>query len=141
MDNRYTAYKQQEIGTANRGKLVVMLFSGAITFLSKAKVAMQKNDYENKGKYIIKAMNILDELNISLDMEKGQDIAKNLKSIYLFLDRYLSQANIENDPEKIDRAIAIIEKIKSAFEEVLQNTEAQALNKVEQAQNCIKKIV
>ena len=141
MDNRYTAYKQQEIGTANRGKLVVMLFSGAITFLSKAKVAMQKNDYETKGKYIIKAMNIIDELNISLDMEKGQDIAKNLKSIYLFLDRYLSQANIENDPEKIDRAINIIEKIKSAFEEVLQDTEAQALNKVEQTQNLIKKTV
>ena len=141
MDNRYAAYKQQEIGTANRGKIVIMLFSGAVTFLSKAKLAMEKKDYENKGKYIIKAMNILDELNISLDMEKGQDIAKNLKSIYLFLDRYLSQANIENDPEKIDRAIAIIEKIKSAFEEALEKTEAQALNKVEQAQNCIKRIV
>ena len=144
MDNRFQVYKQNEVTTANRGKIVVMLFSGAITFLNKAKLAMEKADYENKGKYIIKAMNIIEELNISLDLEKGQEIAKNLKAIYLFLDRYLSQANIENNTDKIDRSIAIIDKLKTAFEEILKNPETfetPDFTPMEQAHMTIKRIV
>jgi len=144
MDNRFQAYKQNEVTTANRGKIVVMLFSGAITFLNKAKLAMEKNDYENKGKFIVKAMNIIEELNISLDLERGQEIAKNLKAIYLFLDRYLSQANIENNADKIDRAIAIIDKLKTAFEEILKNPETfdtPDFTPMEQAQMTIKRMV
>ena len=142
MDNRFQTYKQVDVNTTNRGKIVVMLFSGAITFLNKAKMYMEKKDFENKGKYIVKAQDIIEELNISLDMNKGQEIAKNLKSIYLFLDRYLSQANIENNPQNIDKAIQILEKLKSAFEEILMKpefAEAHAVNKMEQAQNCIKR--
>lgn len=144
MDNRYQAYRQVDINTSNRGKIVVMLYSGAITFLNKAKIFMEKKDYPNKGKFIIKTLDIIEELNLALDMQKGQDIAKNLRSIYLFLERYLSQANIENNPEKIDRAIKILDRLKSAFEEILKNPEhqeAQDINKREQIQNSIRKIV
>ena len=144
MDNRFQTYKQVDVNTTNRGKLVVMLFSGAITFLNKAKMYMDKKDFENKGKFIVKAQDIIEELNISLDLNKGQDIAKNLKSIYLFLDRYLNQANIENNHQKIDKALQILERLKSAFEEILMRpefTEAHAINKTEQAQNCIKRFI
>jgi flagellar protein FliS len=144
MDNRFQAYKQNEVSTAGRGKIVVMLFSGAITFLNKAKLAMEKKDYETKGNYILKAMNIIEELNISLDMENGKDIAQNLKSIYLFLDRYINEASIENNPDKIDKAIGIIDKLKTAFDEILKNPavlESQEFSQMEQAQSTIKRIV
>ncbi len=144
MDNRYQVYREVELNTTNRGKIVVMLYSGAITFLSKAKNYMVKKDYVNKGKFIVKAQNIIDELNIALDMEKGKEIAKNLRSIYLFLNRYLSQANIQCKPEMLDRAIQILSSLKSAFEEIVNNaqySEAQDIKKKEQVQNSIRKIV
>jgi len=102
---------------------------------------MEKKDFENKGKFILKALDIIEELNIALDLNKGQDIAKNLKSIYLFLDKYLQQANIENNPEKIDKSIKILDSLKSAFEEILKNPEfheAHHVSQKEQVQNCIK---
>ena len=142
MDNRYQTYRQVEVSTTNRGKIVVMLFSGAITFLNKAKSYMEKKDYANKSKFLIKAMNIVEELNIALDMQKGQEIAKNLKSIYQFLERYLQQANFENDPAKIDKAIKILDRLKTAFDEILKNPEyqeAQDINKKEQVESCIRK--
>jgi len=144
MDNRYQAYRQTEMNTANRGKILLMLYSGAITFLNKAKVYMENKDYENKSRFLIKSLNIIEELNVSLDLQKGQEVAKNLKSIYHFLERYLSQANSENDPVKIDKAIQMIETLKAAFEEILQNPEhqeVQDINKKEQVGNCIKKFV
>ena len=142
MDNRYQAYRQTELATSNRGKIVIMLYSGAITFLNKAKFYMEKKDYENKSKFLIKALDIIEELNVSLDMEKGQDVAKNLKSMYHFFERHLSQANSQNDPIKIDQTIKMLETLKSAFEEILQrseSTDVQDINKKEQVQNCIKK--
>lgn len=144
MDNRYQAYRQVEVNTSNRGKIVVMLFSGAVTFLNKAKLSMQKNDFVNKGKFIIKAQNIIDELNYSLDMEKGKDISKNLRSIYIFLNRYLSQANVQCKPEMLDKAISILSSLKSAFEEIVNNpqySEAQEINNKDQVQHSIRKIV
>jgi flagellar protein FliS len=142
MDNRFQTYKQIDVNTTNRGKIVVMLYSGAITFLNKAKIYMEKKDYQNKGKFMQKATDIINELNIALDMEKGKEIAKNLKQIYLFLDRYLTHANIENNTTKIDRAVQILESLKSAFEEILtkpEYQEAQSISNMEQVQNAIKK--
>ena len=144
MDNRYQAYRQVELNTANRGNIVVMLYSGAITFLNKAKMYMENKDYENKSKFLTKALNIVEELNVALDLQKGGEIAQNLKSLYLFLDRFLNQANIENDTHKIDKAIQILERLKTAFDEILknpENLEAQSISRMEQAQNCIRKII
>lgn len=144
MDNRYQTYRQIDINTTNRGKIVVMLYSGAITFLNKAKVYMQNKDFVNKGKFIIKAQNIIDELNYSLDMDKGKDVAKNLRSIYIFLNRYLSQANAQCKPEMLDRSIHILERLKSAFDEIVTNTEysdAQEIKKQEQTEHAIRKYV
>ena len=144
MDPRFQAYRKVEVNTNNRGKIVVMLFSGAITFLSKTRNYMVEKDYENKNKFLTKALNIIDELNISLDMEKGGEIAQNLKTLYLFLIRYLHQANIENSLEKIDETIKILERLKSGFDEILQNPEnleAHDINRKEQTTTYIKKIV
>ncbi len=144
MDQRLQAYKQVNVNTMNRGKIVVMLFSGAITFLSKAKLYAEREDYYNKGKYITKAQNIIDELNYSLDMDKGQEISKNLRSIYVFLSRYLTQANAKNDPSMLTRSIGILENLKSAFGEIVNNpeyAEAQSVNKREMVQNAIRRWV
>jgi flagellar protein FliS len=103
---------------------------------------MEKKDYENKAKYFQKASDIINELNIALDLNKGKEIAKNLKQIYVFLERYLTTANIENNTTKIDRAVQILERLKSAFEEILtkpEYQEAQSISNMEQVQNAIKK--
>jgi flagellar protein FliS len=144
MDSRYQTYRQNDVNTSNRGKIVVMLYSGAITFLGKAKIYMEKNDFENRSKYIQKAINIIEELNIALDLQKGGEIAKNLRSIYLFVIRYLNAANIDNNTDKIDRAVSMIDRLKTAFEEILQNPENSEVlehNKKEQCQNTFKRLV
>lgn len=144
MDARLQTYQKINVNTMNRGKIVVMLFSGAITFLSKAQTFARKKDYVQKGKYISKAQSIIDELNYSLDMQKGMEIAKNLRSLYLFLSRYLVQANTKNDPEMIQRAIKILETLKSAFDEIVNNPkyeEAQTINKRKMTENSIRRLV
>lgn len=45
--------------------------------------------------YILKTEAIIEELNYSLDMEKGGEIAKNLRSLYDFIMERLLTANVK----------------------------------------------
>ena len=55
------------------------------------------------------------ELNATLDMERGGEIASNLRSIYLFLNRHLMEASRETSAEKIAQAIPLVADLRDAF--------------------------
>ena len=59
---------------------------------------MEARDYMGKGRNIQKALDIIYELNTVLNMEDGGEIAANLRSLYNFMTRHLTQANIKCDP-------------------------------------------
>ncbi|GAI49415.1 unnamed protein product [marine sediment metagenome] len=43
---------------------------------------LEKNNYEAKGRYINKAIDIINELNAVLDTDSGGEIATNLRKLY-----------------------------------------------------------
>ncbi len=116
--NNYMNYQKVQVTTSDRLKLVVMLYDGAISFLKTAIQHMEKNDMANKGIYIAKAQDIIDELNNSLNMKDGGEIALNLRKIYNFLYFYLVKANISKNKNMILETIAILNTLKEAWEEI-----------------------
>ena len=82
--NVYSAYQKNNVGTASQGRLVVLLYEGAIKQLNAALALFDENDklkaknIEQFGIHLQKAQAIITELEVSLDMEKGGDISKNL---------------------------------------------------------------
>ena len=144
MNRQLNQYQKVNVSTMKRGKIVVMLYTGAITFLNKAKLYIEKKNYIQKNKFIVKSQKIIDELNYSLDMEKGKEISKNLRSLYNFMNRHLIKANIGNDPKKIDDVIKMLTELRDAFNTIItdpQYSEAQQINKKELTENAIKKYV
>lgn len=103
----YSAYKETGVKTASQGKLVVMLYEEAVRQLDIAISRFGQNnkietcDIEKFGKNIIKTQEIITELMVSLNMEAGGDIAKNLMALYTYFNRELLNANINQDKEKI----------------------------------------
>ncbi|PKL19000.1 MAG: flagellar export chaperone FliS [Spirochaetae bacterium HGW-Spirochaetae-5] len=65
--NPYNQYKQTQITTANQGKLIVMLYDGAIKFLTIALDNMSPKSYDVVNNNIIKAQDIITELLLSLN--------------------------------------------------------------------------
>jgi len=104
----------------------VMLYDGAIKFLKVARQKLDEHDYALKGVYIGKARDIIVELNNSLDMEAGMQLAKDLRALYNFMCRHLSEANIERDPVKIEECVKILTELRAAWEEVAQPHEQPA---------------
>ena len=120
------AYMQTRITTTDQGQVVVMLYDGALKFLTQAKDKIREKDYANKGILISKAMDIINELDSSLNMEKGGDLSQNLHNLYFFCNTKLLQANLKMDIAIIDQIISILSGLRSAFAEISSKPEAQA---------------
>ena len=109
------AYREATVTTQSKGRLIVMLYDGAIKFLKQAIVDVEAKDYEGKGRNIGKAQNIILELNTVLDMESGGEVAKNLRSLYNFMYRHLNQANIKCDSQMIREVIKLLEDLNQSW--------------------------
>ena len=69
---------------------------------------------------IIKAQDIITELMVSLDFEKGGEIASNLYSLYIFFNKQLMQANVKKDPQLIQPVLDMVRDLKDAWAQVFQ---------------------
>lgn len=102
-----------------------MLYDGAIKFLNQAVVYLAANDMAQKGLAISKALDVINELDSALNMEKGGSLSENLHSLYLFCSNHLVMANLKKDPERIQHVIKILGGLRSAYAEILTLPEAQ----------------
>ncbi len=127
MNSALNSYKQTQVETVNQGEIVVLLYDGAIRFLNQAKDRIEKKDFGGKGVAISRALDIIAELDSSLNMEKGGELSKNLHSLYLFASTCLLKANMKLDVGMIDHVIHMMEELKYSFEIVIKTPEAKQL--------------
>ncbi len=116
--NAYKQYKQTQITSANQKTLIVLLYAGAIKFISQAKEKMQKNDLAGKGMAIIKAIDIINELTKSLNQEQGGEVARQLGDLYFHMTQQLTEANIYNKTNPLDHVVTLLTSLKEAWEKL-----------------------
>jgi len=95
-----------------------MLYDGAVKFLKLAIQELEAGDYAAKGQYINRAQDIINELNAVLDMEGGGEVATNLRKLYLFMGRRLSEANAKRDPQMIREVITLLEELNQSWKAI-----------------------
>jgi flagellar protein FliS len=116
--NGVDAYKASAVATQSKERLIVLLYEGAIKFMKLAIIELEAENYEAKGLYLNRAQDIINELNAVLDMERGGEIAKNLRNLYCFMTGRLSQANIERDPDMIREVIRLAEELNQSWKAI-----------------------
>jgi flagellar protein FliS len=119
------SYKETQIKTATPGKLVVMLYEGAVKFINLAleHLAQKHAAYDKVSNYIIKAQDIVTELMVSLDFDKGGQIAKNLFGLYLYMNRRLIEANIQKDAGILGEIKKLLTELRAAWIQAFQKTQ------------------
>ena len=116
--NGIKTYQDTAVTTQSRGRLIVLLYDGAIKFMKLAVKELEANNYEAKGRYINKAQDIINELNAVLDMDAGGAIASNLRKLYVFMNKRLCEANIKRDPQMIREVIALMEEMNQSWKAI-----------------------
>jgi flagellar protein FliS len=110
-----SAYKDASVSTQSKGRLIVLLYDGAIKFMKLAIKELEAKNYEAKGQYIGRAQDIINELNAVLDVDNGGEIAGNLRSLYSFMNRRLAEANAKRDPQMIREVITLMEELNESW--------------------------
>ena len=116
--NVANTYQQANVFTANPAKLVIMCYEGAVSSLKLAKKAYAAKDFETKGRALQKAIDIINELNASLDVSKGGELAANLRALYLYITLKLTEADLKRDLNVFDESISMLEELASAWKTV-----------------------
>jgi flagellar secretion chaperone FliS len=112
------------VAAADPHRLIVMLMDGALERIAAARGCIKNKAYVDKSRLIHRAVEIIDQLNNSLNLSAGGGIAENLRELYDYMCRLLLEATVQNDVEKLDQVLALMHQIRGAWLEVPKRVEA-----------------
>lgn len=108
-------YQENSVVTQSGEHLIVMLYDGAIKFLYQAIRACEADDAPEKGNFVAKTVDIINELDSVLDVEAGGDVALNLRKLYDFMRRHILKAHVKNDPRMFRDVIDLLEELNESW--------------------------
>lgn len=121
MSNPYQKYKNTSILSASKEQILLMLYEGAIKFTKLAIVAAENKNIAERGKNIMRAYDIILELQVSLDHKVGGDLPKQLDQLYTYvLDQY-TKANMYGDITGLQGAVKVLENLYDGWKQVIDS--------------------
>lgn len=127
--NPSQSYQALAIQTASPGKLVLMLFDGALRFIEASKQGfaspldnLKRNECIHNN--LTKVSAILIELQSSLNLEKGGELAQTLYRLYDYMMGQLTKANLKKEPSLVLEVEKLLRPIRDAWAEMLLQSPA-----------------
>lgn len=131
--NAHNTYQSVQVTTTDRGRLLLMMYEGAIKFLRQARAGIEENDINKFCRFLSKGQAIIAELMNTLDFERGGTIARDLDRLYDFMLFYLTEANLHRDPQRVTKVIGLLDTIYQAYKEIIDGQKAEQEVTPEQA--------
>lgn len=118
--NQYFANRYQEtnVSTSSPVRLVVMLYDAAICSLEEARGYMERKDISGRSRAINKCTSIISELQASLNLKEGGEIASSLSRLYDYMKTTMLRASIEQNPALIVEVSGLLENLRSAWRQI-----------------------
>ncbi|MBA6137286.1 MULTISPECIES: flagellar export chaperone FliS [Pseudomonas] len=103
---------------ASPHRLVQMLMQGGLDRMAQAKGAIARNDIAQRGILLGKAIDIIGGLREGLDLENHADDLAELDSLYVYMSRRLTEANLKGDPALIDEVARLLITVKEGWDAI-----------------------
>jgi flagellar secretion chaperone FliS len=124
-------YQKNAVNGASPLQLVIMLYDGALKYLD---AAMAQGERDKQNSNLQKAQKIVMELMACLDMKGGGEIAKNLLSLYSYVLNELVMANLNDDPDAIDRSKVVLTNLRESWRQIQESLRPAAAVEAEASQ-------
>jgi flagellar protein FliS len=108
---------------ANPHRLVQLMFEALLDRLAIARGHLERGRTAAKGESLSRAIALVESLSASLDLERGGEIAENLRALYDYAMRRLLEANLRNDPAAIDEVAGLVREVKGAWDAIVPPAE------------------
>jgi flagellar protein FliS len=119
-----SSYREVAVRGATPVQLVICLYEQAIEDLRRAVIALEKGDIEARTRGINHALMVIAQLQGSLDMERGGDVARNLARFYSLVRAGLSEAQVKQSARILEQQISQLAIVHEAWLEVERATAA-----------------
>jgi flagellar protein FliS len=114
------------VADASPTRLVQIMFEQILAHLATARGAMGRitdnrpvNEVVAKGNAIAKSLGLIAQLNGTLNMEGGGQVAVNLRALYEYMMNRLTLANATNDQNVVAEVAGLISMIKSGWDQIV----------------------
>ncbi|MDE2294453.1 MAG: flagellar export chaperone FliS [Gammaproteobacteria bacterium] len=114
------------VAEASPAKLVQIAFDNVLAHLAVAQGCMRRiennlplADVIAKGHAISKAVLLIGHLNERLDLERGGEVAANLRLLYSYMLERLTAANASNDADLVVEIAGLVREIKSGWDRLV----------------------
>ena len=124
-NNAQFTYQATRISTATKEQLLLITYDIGIKACHTAENALLGKtnggtpDYDLANREVIRAQEVIRELMVTLNREKGGDVADKLMQLYEYMYQLLVDANIKTEPDNIRTVCGMLEELKQTWEEAL----------------------
>lgn len=109
----YDQYLESEVLSADPLKLVNLLYRAAIDAVRAARRHLAAGEIRERSRKVVKAWEIVHELRRSLDEQRGGEIGRSLRELYVYMQGRLLEANAR----QMDAPLAEVERLLSTLSE------------------------
>ena len=117
MDTQIEQYRLNQVSGMTQRELILMLYRGAIRFLTEAKGALADQRYDQSWAKLDRGRKIVLHLYSTLNMEAGR-IATDLAGLYSYIVEQICVANATREAAPIDVCINLLSTVKEAWEQL-----------------------
>lgn len=122
------AYKNQQVMTSSPEQLTLLLYNGALRFLTESIQAMNQGDIPKSHNANMRVQAIVREFMHTLDM--SIDLSKDWARLYEYTEYCLIQGNIKKDAKQLYEAKSMLEDMREAWVGAMKQTHvARAVGK------------
>jgi len=115
------SYQENSIFTANREELILILYNGAIKFINQGLESFAEGNWGTVGWNLVRAQKVVHYLDMCLNFDKGQDLAKKLDALYQFILSRLANGYMEKNREFVQDALGLLHTLRDAWQESMAN--------------------
>lgn len=118
--------RESDVRAASPHRLIILLFEGAQSAISVARVHAVEAHHAERGTHISKAIDIIaNGLKASLDVQAGGDLAERLAALYDYMVSRLLFANMKNDVPTLDEVQSLLGEIHEAWRQINPDRQQQ----------------
>ena len=120
MTTPYEMYVENSVLTATPLQLVAMLYRCALDALGDARRCLASGDIPSRVGPVNRAFDAVSELSLSLDVEKGGEVARNLADLYAYISHLIILGHTQQSDDRFAEAARLLSTLSGAWEEVAQ---------------------
>jgi flagellar protein FliS len=114
-----TAYREADVQSASPVELVITLYDALVRDMNRMIAAIRAGNIEDRVNQSNHALQVLQELECLLDMEKGGSTAKDLSRFYSHLRAKVLQVQFKQDPAMLKRQMEMVLELRQGWVEAM----------------------